>query len=93
MQSTFNVFCQKSISTIKLSPKSHDLNIMENVWKLLSDEVYSGQQPRNLTELKSILFRAVDTIITRRLATLSIFANYRKRLTKVLISKGNIINV
>lgn len=71
---------EKDITTIKWPARSPDLNIMENVWQMLSQEVYDGSQYHNIrtlllgierskqklmSEKKKILINLYDTFINR----------------------------
>lgn len=73
--------------------KSPDINLMENIWKMISDIVYEGKQPENLKQLGRKIVEAVWIINTQKLEiTKGLYSTFRRRLTKILISKGNICN-
>ena len=73
--------------------RSPDLNILENVWKMISDVVYDGIQPKNKIELREKIHLAVKSICTdKREIIIQMFKKYRERLTNVLISGGNLIS-
>ena len=46
--------------------KSPDINLMENIWKILSDLIYSNNQLKNKNDLRERLFQAVDHINTEK---------------------------
>ena len=80
-------------STLKWPALSPDLNIMENVWKMLSDIIYEGEQPKNKDEMRLKLYEAVDTINAfKRPDIINLYQSFRPRLTKVLKSKGALLN-
>ena len=41
-----------------------DLNIMENIWSMISNDIYDSQQPKNKSELKEKIDEAVSKIYT-----------------------------
>ena len=50
------------IQNIEWPARSLDLNIIENVWSMLSDIVYDWPEPRNLKELEQRIIDGVSTI-------------------------------
>jgi len=64
---------------------------MEDIWRILSDIVYVDSQPRNLIDLEENVTNAVDEInLHRRYVSLGLYASFRKRLTKLLKTGGNL---
>jgi len=86
-------FKESDINVLQWPAVSPDLNIMENIWKMLSDEVYKLGQPQNTKELTIRVFEAMGTLMTtKRNVILNLYQNYLKRLTYVLKHRGNQIN-
>lgn len=78
------------IRNIEWPANSPDMNLFENVWKLMSDIVYDGEQFRNIGQLTEKINHAVYLINTsKRDIIKSMFNNYTCRLTKLLINHGN----
>ena len=48
-------FETQNFELIECPAKSPDLNLMENIWKMFSDIIYSNNQPRNLKELRLVI--------------------------------------
>jgi len=83
----------KNISTISWPSLSPDLNIVEDVWKIISDMVYDGPQFFNKEDLQRKIVDVICVInSTKRDVILDLYASIRKRLCKVLINKGNFYN-
>lgn len=72
--------------------RSPDLNIMENVWKIISDIVYEGSQPENVSNLKDKITEAVSTINKSKKETIvGLYNSFRHRLTDLLKNNGKLI--
>ena len=83
----------QSFETLHWPAKSPDLNLMENIWKFISDLVYEGLQPKNNKDLEQKIWHAVDEINQRkRVVVMDLFKTFRSRLTKILRCTGNLIN-
>ena len=50
------------IKILSCLAKSHDLNIAEDIWKLISDQVYDGPQFNKINDLTAKLKHVVDDI-------------------------------
>ena len=93
IDSRLSFFENVSCNIFQWPARSPDLNILENVWKMISDFVYDDSQPKNKTELREKIRFAVKSICSeKRTIIIQMFENYRERLTNVLISGGNLIN-
>ena len=84
---------QNKIEVIQWPPRSPDINIVENIWKLLSDMIYNGSQFNNK---KDLLKKIEDTINffnnSNRDKIIDLYKTFRQRLATVLVSNGNLLN-
>jgi len=88
------MFLKKSnIRTVLWPARSPDINIVEDVWKLISDIVYDGPQFRNKEDLVSAIQKAICHINSQERQKLeSLYGSIRSRLCKVLSRSGNLCN-
>ncbi len=81
------------ITTMKWPSYSPDLNIQENIWKMISDEVYDKKQYDSADSLWESIQEAVDVINTRKREKIKkIYDEYGRRLLKVIDNKGEAID-
>ena len=86
-------FDQVGIDILDWPAYSLDINLMENIWSMLSDYVYDGFQPKNVGELKKrindgVLFlnESKSTIIS------NLFDNMAERCINVCCARGKKIH-
>jgi len=89
-----NFMKESQIKILDWPAKSPDLNIVEDIWKLLSTEIYDGPQFRNISDLKAKINDTItDFNSAKREMLQALYATIRPRLCKVLVGKGNICNL
>jgi len=72
--------------------KSPDLNIVEDVWKLISDILYDKPSFQNKDELEAIL-NALTYVQAKKMdAILDLYKGIRKRLCTVFCKQENLFN-
>lgn len=81
------------INILSWPAKSPDLNIAEDIWKLISDQVYDGPQFQNINELTAKLKHVVyDINQSQRTKITDLYKSYRRRLCTVLLKRGSLCN-
>ena len=72
-------------------PYSPDLNIMENIWHMISEKVYDGPQCRSYGDLWAKIQSATEHIINHRKDDIqNLFVNYIDRILSVVKCNGEI---
>ena len=90
---TKNFIEEIGISIIPWPAQSLHLNIVENIWKLISDDVFDGPQFHSKHQLKKKIEEVITNIITNeRCKIIQLFSSVRCRLVEVIRNNGNIIN-
>jgi len=70
-----------------------DLNIMENIWKMLEDIIYDRSPILSLIDLKEEIQKAFLVIIgSKRRNIINLYKTFRCRLVKVIKNNGNQMN-
>ena len=72
-----------NVNVLEWPAKSPDLNIVDDIWKMLSDIVYDRRSFENMKELKEM--NKMDAI-------LDLYKGIKKRLCYVLCKQGNFYN-
>jgi len=87
---TTNYLKSAKINTFEWPSFSPDLNIQENVWKMISDIVFDQKQYENFENLWLAIKESVNKINSTKKETVkSIYDNFNKRLLAVMDNKGN----
>jgi len=88
---TMKFLRDKNVQVLEWPPLSPDINLMEDIWRMLSNLVYQDGQPRNLIELEEKVQYAVHELnMNRRHVMLGLYSSFRKRLTTILRTGGNL---
>ena len=70
-----------------------ELNIVEHVWKIISDIVYDKRSFHNKSELEEAIVYAITYVQTKKMDTiLDLYSGIRNRLCTVLCKQGNLFN-
>jgi len=78
---------------IEWPARSPDLNIMENIWKMLEDIIYDRSPLLSRGDLMEEIRKAFLLINTsKRGHILNLYGTFRARLVNVIVKKGNEIN-
>jgi len=84
---------EHNVNVLQWPAKSPDLNIVEDIWKMLSDIEYNRRSFENIKELKSAILDALAYVQMNKMeAILDLYKGIRKRLCCVLCKQGNFYN-
>ena len=84
---------KSSINILQWPARSPDLNIVEDIWKLISDQVYDDPQFRNTNQLMEKIKYVINLINQhKREKILDLYKSIRGRLCTVLYKKGALCN-
>ena len=73
--------------------QSPDLNIIENIWKMLEDIIYDRSGILNIADLKEEMQKAFLVInTTKRRIIINLYETFRGTFVKLIVNNGNQIN-
>lgn len=83
-------FSELGIKSIEWPPYSPDLNIIENIWKVISDDVYKERPIKNLNILEERIKQAMAKFNEEKLEYVNnLYRSIPKRLCDILLCKGD----
>jgi len=87
-------FTHKSdIEVVKLTSRSQDLNIVEDIWEMIFNRVYDSPQFNNKQKLKEKVIHSINNInMEFRHVIVNLYGTYRSRLMTVLKSNCDLFN-
>jgi len=88
-----NFMMANNVNILEGPAKSPDLNIVEDVWKIISDTVYDKWSFHSKSELDAAIVYAITYVQTKKMDTIFDLCNgIRKRLYTVFCKQGNLFN-
>lgn len=85
-------FNENHVKVLKWCPYSPDLNIVEDIWAMLSNIVYDGPQYRTYFDLEKAINGAVNFLNkTRRNDIINLYGSVIRRLTQLLLNGGKFV--
>ena len=92
-RASMDFFKNSEISILDWPPRSPDLNIVEDMWKFISDKVYNGPQFQTKEELRQSIKKVIDQINSnKRDVIFGLYQSFRKRLCTVIEKCGDLYN-
>jgi len=80
------------INVIKWPSRSPDLNILEDIWHIISNHVYYGPQFQKKELVNKLISTINDINMESRASIKNLYHTFRKRLVAVLKSNENLFN-
>lgn len=88
---TKKYFDEEDISILSWPSYSPDLNLIENMWKIISDHVYDKKQPKNKESLRNLIVEAVREINMSKVCVMTeLFDSIGRRISQVLQKRGGL---
>ena len=81
---------ESKINILDWPSKSLDLDIVEDIWKLLSDDIYNGVQFKNVADLKTAINSSIHRFNLERRDDIKALYTIITRLCTVLEKKGSL---
>ena len=86
-------FAKSDLSVLEWPPYSPDISIIENIWPILSNYIYKGNDIKNLSQLKSLVKCAFENFNeTGKVMTRNLYNSIPSRLVSVICKRGDKIN-
>ena len=86
---SLNFFQQEHVELLDWPPYSPDINIIENVWSMLSSEIYGGGSIKNLKELRIRIHDSVTNFNETKIQTAcKLYNSMPSRLCSILEKHG-----
>ena len=90
---TLKFFNEAKIKLLDFPAYSPDINIIENMWSLISRLVYKDGNPKNLTELKEKIHTSINLInSTKRCHIENLYKSIPERICQILENHGKRLN-
>jgi len=84
---------ESKIKVLKWPAKSRDVNIVEDIWKQLSNDIYDGPQSKKKCQLIEKINETIYHFNSmKRNQIMALYDTIRQRLCTVLLRNGNICN-
>lgn len=82
-----------NVNIVSWPPYSPDINIVEDVWSIMTEYVYDGHQFANCDALEKKISECIDYINTyRRNDIINLYSTMGRRLMNVISKKGGLCN-
>jgi transposase len=84
---------ENNIKILEWPPRSPDLNLMENIWQMISEKVYNRPQFKSLDDLWGAILESVQVIQTVETEIIKkLYHSIPDRIQTIMIKKGDICN-